>query len=104
MSRSKYSEVVQAGMDILDENVPGWESRINPETLNLESCNFCVLGQIYGGYDVGKRALGVQNTDACGFEVESGDSRHYALLTRAWLRVIQKRFTSKLSQIKGRFK
>jgi len=103
MSRSKYNEVVQAGMQVLDEKVPGWESRIDPETLDLASCQFCILGQIYGDYGVGRRALDLYSDYAHGFDVDGGVDRYYPLLTRAWLRVIGKRLTSKLNKISKRF-
>ena len=99
MSRGKYSAVAQAGMEILDEYKPGWEGLIDPETLNLESCSFCVLGQVYGDYDAGKVELNLHKGNEHGFDVGKGDSRHYSLLTRAWLRVISKRLTSKLNKI-----
>lgn len=104
MSRSRFSEAVQAGMEILDENTPGWESRIDPEILNLGSCQFCILGQIYGDYNKGKHELRIDDGPDFGFDAEGGSDRHYALLTHAWLRVIKKRLTSRLSRIVKRLK
>lgn len=34
----------------LDHHYPGWENRINLDTLDLHSTYNCVLGQIYGHY------------------------------------------------------
>jgi len=101
-SRSKYSEVVQAGMAVLDANMPGWECRIDPETLNLASCQLCVLGQVYGEYSAGKREVGIEDGDNYGFSTRDDSSREYGFLTRTWLRVIKKRLTAKLNKITKR--
>ncbi len=105
MSKGKYSEVVQAGMELLDENVPGWECRIDPEVLDLASCQFCVLGQIYGEYTQGTRELHLVKGNPYGFDTPGGEGaeKYYSLLTRAWLRVLRKRLSTKLSKISKRF-
>lgn len=34
----------------LDKRQPNWYRKINPETLDLHSNRYCVLGQVYGDY------------------------------------------------------
>ena len=38
---------VKRGARWLDENFPGWESRINTQTLSLSSGNDCICGQVF---------------------------------------------------------
>jgi hypothetical protein len=33
---------------VLDIEKPGWEKQINLVTLNMASCDHCILGQLYG--------------------------------------------------------
>lgn len=45
-----YAAVVQRvknGARWLDENFPGWESRIDPDTLDLISDQNCICGQVF---------------------------------------------------------
>jgi hypothetical protein len=56
---SDREEIVQAvtrGALLLDELVPGWERRITKKLLMSSPCS-CILGQLYGGYDQGKRRV-----------------------------------------------
>lgn len=106
MNRSKYSEQVQAGMAVLDKQKPGWECMIDPDTLDLDSCQLCLLGQIYGSYWDGKRHLGIADGAICGFSVTDSTlnlSREYKFLTKTWLRVLQVRLNAKLAKIARRF-
>ena len=45
------------GRDLLTEKQPGWEQRVNLSQLDLDKVNRCILGQIYGDYSNGCRAL-----------------------------------------------
>lgn len=54
---STMLEDIARGVELLDETVPGWDSRIDVETLNIASPVKCVLGQLFGGYGDGLRAL-----------------------------------------------
>lgn len=40
---------VRRGARWLDENFPGWEGRINPETLMLHDGQNCICGQVFKG-------------------------------------------------------
>ena len=39
---------VDRGVKYLDEKIPNWLEIINLETLKLDDCNFCVMGQLVG--------------------------------------------------------
>jgi hypothetical protein len=44
---------VERGAAWLDRHRPGWEQRINLDTLRLENCALCVLGQEFGSFYAG---------------------------------------------------
>jgi len=106
MDRGKYGEVVQAGMDVLDKKVPGWECRIDPDTLDLASCQRCILGQIYGDYVDGRRTLELTDTVHHGFTLSAlvggQRKREWEFLTKTWLRVLRKRLSTKIDKITKR--
>lgn len=65
-------ERVQNGVAFLDIMVPDWRERINVKWLNISTIHQCVLGQLYGDYFEGKRALDLYkphtpNADDLGF-------------------------------------
>jgi hypothetical protein len=91
-------------MELLDENVPGWERRVDLRTLDLSSCTECVVGQLYGAQETdfvqggnqtlltGYRALGVDVPERYGFALTFKNWRvTYGGLTRAWKRQIKRR-------------
>ncbi len=41
---------VKKGIQWLDNNHPGWASRIDLNTLNMSECENCVIGQSVGDY------------------------------------------------------
>lgn len=47
---SKYEREVDAGINFLDGDKPGWERDIDRNTLDLSSCENCIGGQLYGSY------------------------------------------------------
>jgi hypothetical protein len=47
---ASVQERVAAGAAALDKINPGWESKVNPDTLNVSRADACVLGQVYGFY------------------------------------------------------
>ncbi len=119
MSTAKRFETVRAkiGATLLDLLKPGWAEEINVETLKLDSCESCILGQLFGGYARGAEkvfAMRVTNptpdgqsfyihrnpqvTTACeeaGFVVPDSIgvqlTKSYKNLTAAWKREISKR-------------
>jgi hypothetical protein len=108
MSEPTYAGRVAAGVAVLDEQVPGWEQRINLQQLNLNHCNLCVLGQLYHdvtdpvAYLGEARVLGILGrlgdlgfdmTDAEELRFDAGDGSNpvYEGLTAEWVRVIEAR-------------
>jgi hypothetical protein len=96
------------GATILDVFRPGWASEVDLESLDLEDCKACVLGQLFGGFDVGAEKLfamrhtedglpgGVADASiAAGFSLPIGGIWQglikYSNLTNAWKREIAKR-------------
>lgn len=80
-------ERVARGAEFLDEHRPGWRSEINLADLDLESTCGCVLGQLFGTYGDGLRALatGVPRVwgASMGFDDPRGEA--HAELTELWL-------------------
>ena len=64
------AERVARGAAFLDEREPGWDARIDLDTLSLDSPCCCVLGQLHGGYGAGLRATGLGDDD--GRDIELG--------------------------------
>lgn len=83
-----YAAKVAAGIKFLDSKAASgkisadWRKSIDLETLSLESCDVCVLGQLFGAYEDGKYTLGIDNYDtkALGFNTDYSFNE----LTQAW--------------------
>lgn len=63
---------VEAGAKFLDEKVPGWASRIDPNELDMHWWNMCVLGRLYGDYNDGCAELGLDTGDEDGYIDDKG--------------------------------
>lgn len=80
-----YAATAAAGAAFLDENGPAdWRDRVDPLTLNLESSNECVLGQVYSVFGGGgfwharnKFSWNDHDTVALGFDVSSADLNEF---------------------------
>jgi hypothetical protein len=46
---------------LLDRHLPGWEWEVDLATLEMRTPYRCVLGQLFGSYTHGKRALGIEH-------------------------------------------
>jgi hypothetical protein len=85
----------QKGAALLDQKIPGWEHRIDPETLEMGDPRHCVVGQICGFYR--PRFYGIlQMSDNINVEVAHGFRFHRYIsegppLKRQWLAERQKR-------------
>lgn len=53
----QYTTNAPAGAELLDEKCPGWASEISLDTLDIDSSQNCVLGQLYGDFSRGAIAL-----------------------------------------------
>ena len=97
---------VAAGAALLDERKPGWWQQVETVQLETQSSSCCVLGQVFGRYSAGRRALGSSSlmgmddheTVARGFAVTGDEgpvwkpeTAEYALLDAEWKRVISER-------------
>jgi hypothetical protein len=89
---------VQLGAELLDHVSPGWEEEIDLDSLDLASCTRCILGQLFGIFDIGDlelaECLGVVedelDLDFFGFSV-NGLPDDYADLTEDWRTLITDR-------------
>jgi hypothetical protein len=63
---TEYEVRVGRGAMALDMEVPGWADKIDLDRLDLWFCNRCVLGQLYGLYTKGLRAV-------CGIDFDERD-------------------------------
>lgn len=78
-----YTSVVRAGIEFLDRNYVGdWRKKIDLDGLDISSCDVCVLGQVFGGYDNGLSTLGIDSYKARDY----GFTTDYSMgdLTEAW--------------------
>lgn len=50
IDKVELAERVKLGEAWLDQHYPGWYKAIDLGTLELSSCNLCVLGQVWSGY------------------------------------------------------
>lgn len=108
ISRAIASRRVARGAAFLDRVEPGWHERINLNTLKLDSCLDCVLGQLnaqsggpglYSAYFVKRQQLGLTVNAAAehGFTVNralvgySEQEAQFELLTAAWRELIEAR-------------
>lgn len=95
-----YAERVARGVAILDEIEPEWRSKIDADTLDIAKCEYCIIGQAFGWYD-GVELLEYRLevdferewSARHGFDITTDESwyftvNHYALLTDAWLAVL----------------
>lgn len=85
---------VEAGVRLLDSEIPDWWQRINLDRLDIACCFRCVVGQLYGDYDDGVETLeldlfGYKTVDALGFESSSYDDDRR--LTVVWRNRIEAR-------------
>lgn len=86
-----YAAKVAAGIKKLDADKPGWRDLIDVQTLDLESCSVCVLGQVFGDYHDGRAQLDISSAVAyqMGFNTEGS----FRELTEAWKEALGKNNT-----------
>ena len=95
-----YAERVARGVAILDAIEPEWRSEIDADTLDIAKPEYCIIGQLFGwsdGVELLEYRLGVdfgrEWSAEHGFDITSDEGwnftvNHYALLTDAWLAVL----------------
>lgn len=82
----KYQTEVKRGMELLDKLRPGWRAEIRVEHLALNCCFDCVLGQVFGDYNIGIKRLGLRSLDGdkYGFLPLHNSPEEYHYLQSAW--------------------
>lgn len=78
-------ERIESGAALLDRQSPGWFRRIDLARLDMKSCTFCILGQLYGSYGNGQRSLGIHylgGPAAFGFDGKHG--HEFGALAECW--------------------
>ena len=83
---------IEAGTLLLNEQVGCiWPHMIDLDSLNLQSCTHCMLGQLFGSFEKGCEALGLTELmDPCyyGFNIDPhmvGDIvAEYYYMTQLW--------------------
>lgn len=84
---NKYTQKVQRGIEFLDENEPGWRQWIEIESLNLGDCEACILGQLFGTFDlgIGHYGLSCEKEEILGFNMWGNQNNEdWQQLTQAW--------------------
>ena len=61
------TERVQAGVELLDQQLSGWDQKIDLEVLDLGNCAVCVLGRLYGDYLEGVCRLDLFTDEAAAY-------------------------------------
>ena len=100
--RDATDQAVAEGVNLLDAyGPPQWRGTVDLDTLNMADDHDCILGQLYGSYGAGLRALGesvyhedgadLSVPDVYGFDLGSGNSwvgyfgaSDYLTLTESW--------------------
>lgn len=86
----EYAERVQVGMATLDGHFgdrASWREKIDLGTLDLHAWSNCVLGQVFGDFDLGMAELGLDTDEAAelGFCLPYEQIGQYPDLTEAWV-------------------
>lgn len=79
---------IARGSAYLDDVSPGWHDEIDTETLDLNSGDHCVLGQLPIGSRVFEQ-YSISWLSDHGFWFPGGDSADYDVLTTEWVRHIE---------------
>jgi hypothetical protein len=89
------SDRVRRGIALLDEEKPGWPDQVDVAKLDMQNPRYCVLGQMFGRYSTGQRALpGIRyRTEAVarGFDATLFEHAEYRTLARLWSYAITSR-------------
>jgi hypothetical protein len=96
MADLSIAERVANGVTWLDEHMPDWPSKLSVTVLDIEDCQRCVLGQLFGSFQEAPEVAtwssihleGDYVGDVRGF---NGSDYHMPLLTEEWRRVITDR-------------
>lgn len=96
-------EKVTAGGMVLDMEKPGWYRKIDLDTLTIRSCTDCVLGQVFNGFDTGKKELGISIGADYGFALNTAQATPYETrmewnkLKELWIEEVEMRLVAEES-------
>lgn len=91
---TKIDERVLKGVRFLDSEVPDWATRINLQRFQMSHGEYCVLGQLYGGYGEGLERIHGNEYGQEDWASERGfwDANcDYNRLQQDWVKVIAER-------------
>lgn len=100
MSTVALSPRVRAGIAALDAVDPLWPLLVSEHSLDVGSDTRCPLGQVWGRFSRGLKALGIDEDSAADFgfdspaalgESDGEASREYETLNRLWRFVVRVR-------------
>lgn len=101
--KDSLADRVRRGAKLLDRQSPGWEFRITPGLIAMESCDMCILGQLFGHYVEGYERLRMSlpstflfSASAHGFTIPDEDQTEgcwvvFRELANAWREEIRSR-------------
>lgn len=87
----------ERGARFLDRRQPGWFLRVNTKNFNMEDGRHCVIGQLFGVFEFGRRELGLSRRQVVrlGFYIPlfglTRTTDYYRALTKAWVQEIETR-------------
>lgn len=88
---------VVRGAELLDERMPGWAERIDLDSFVLSSCKRCVLGQLYGDFEIALGRCDIEEApdDYYGFDIDGRREgrAEYKTLEQDWRLAILSRRT-----------
>lgn len=83
---TSMERAVMEGKNFLDSRLGrGWRSRIRWSAINMSSSR-CILGQLYGSFWEGRRALGLKTEEAIALGFDAQDYEDYPRLAKIWRR------------------
>lgn len=88
LTRYKLPLFVQVhdGLGLLDREKPDWHAKVNADTLDMREDNLYVLGQVFGDYYSGCKALGLYSGMYWGF-----NHTNIPELNRMWKQIVRER-------------
>ena len=95
-NRPTFRECFENGLNFMDEKVPGWWTKINRATFEINSSQYCIWGQLYGDFHKGLEIFHMTNYEAARFGFVSfgfsEDARfNFMLVKGLWGRLIEER-------------
>lgn len=85
-----YQKEIAEAAERMDKLDPGWFNWIDPEVLDIGEPDRCLLGQRFGRYSLGMKALGLTCHDAVKMRLIA-HSLILPLVTNCWQREVRRR-------------